>query len=78
MSGVYIIFNEWADDHGNEGSEVVGAKYFPTENDAWEALKVIALEYGVLIGGDETAIALEEHSPHLQYEEYYIQELTQG
>lgn len=73
---VFIIVNEWTDINNDTSSEVTGANYFPTEDDAWEALSVIAESYGVDLDKEATNISLEDHSPHLQFEEYYIQELV--
>jgi len=75
---VFIIVNNWEDTTGVESSEVVGGKYFVTEQDAWDALSVIAESYGVDLPPLLTSFTLEGHDPHLEYEEYYIQELTRG
>lgn len=76
MSSVFVIVNEWVDDLLNTSSEVTGGVYYTTELDAWEELRCIAANYGVTLLEDETSIQLEDHSDHLQSEEYYIQELT--
>lgn len=73
---VFIIINEWTDIDNNTSSQVVDSQYFTSENSAHEALALIAEAYEVHLGVDETSIQLEDHVPNLQYEEYYIQELT--
>lgn len=78
MSNVFIIINEWTDISDNSASEVVGGVYFESENDAWEALLVIAQSHDTTLFADETSISFEDHKPHLQYEEYYIQELSKN
>lgn len=76
MSSVFIIVNEWIDIEDNEGSEVVGSKYFESESEAWDALQLIAESYSRDLPHGETNFVMENHASHLQYEEYYIQELT--
>lgn len=82
MSSVFIIINEWVDVANNTPSEVVGGKFFTSEGDAWLALRDIAHSYNEDIDHETTNIVFAEDSPNLkrsfQYEEYYIQELTQG
>lgn len=78
MSNVFVIINEWTDIAGATSSEVTGGEYFESENDAWEALLSIAQAHDTTLFADETSLQLEDHKPHLQYEEYYIQELTKG
>lgn len=74
---VYVIINEWTDNAGNTSAELVGANFFWTETEAWESLAVIAEAYDVTIAPDVTSVTFEDHLPHIQFEEYYIQELTQ-
>lgn len=82
MSSVFIIVNEWVDIANSTSSEVVGGKFYTSENDAWEALLLIAQSYNTTLYIDETNLVFDEDSSELkrslQYEEYYIQELTQG
>lgn len=78
MSNVFIIINEWTSIDNSTGVEVVGANFFESENDAWESLLTIAQSHGTTLFADETSLQFEDHLPHLQYEEYYIQELTRG
>lgn len=73
---VFIIINEWTDGTAATSSQVVDAKYFESENDAWEALRIIAESYGTTVYADETTLQLSDHKAHIDYEEYYIQELT--
>ncbi|HEY6021266.1 MAG TPA: hypothetical protein VIY48_15590 [Candidatus Paceibacterota bacterium] len=78
MSSVFVIMNEWTSNGGNTGAEVVGANFFESENEAHEALGYIAESYDIHLPACETSLQLEDHLPHLQFEEYYIQELTKG
>lgn len=78
VKNVYVIINEWTDIANNTSSEVVGAKWFAIEDDAWVALNIIAESYGTDLDDDETSLEFEDHKPGLQSEEYYIQELTKG
>jgi hypothetical protein len=77
VSNVFIIINEWIGDSGNVGAEVVGPSYFTSEDDAWSALRDIAVTYEVELPPDELGFSLEGHRAHIQFEEYYVQELTQ-
>jgi len=81
VSKVYIIVNTWVDTANSGGSEVVDSKYFRAmegAGGAWEALRDIAHAHDDDIDYDATNITFENHKPHLQYEEFYIQELTRG
>lgn len=78
MSNVFVIINSWTDISGADNSEVVGATYFDTEDGAWKALRDIAHSFETDLDYDATSLSFEDHKPHLQYEEYYIQELTKG
>jgi hypothetical protein len=75
---VFVIINEWTTVDNSTGSELTGSKYFESEDDAWEALLLIAQAQATTLYADETSLVLEDHDAHLQYEEYYIQELTKG
>lgn len=77
MSNVFVIINEWTDIAETSSSEVTGDNYFTSESAAWDALKVIADTYLYDLAPDATSIVLENHTPSLNYEEYYIQELTE-
>jgi len=77
VSSVYVIINEWADLSNNSGIEVVGSNFFQTEQEAWDSLLIIAQAYDTELLPFETSVSLEGHTPNLQFEEYYIQELTQ-
>jgi hypothetical protein len=75
---VFIIIDAWVGFDGTEGQEVVGAKYFETESDALDALSDIADSYGVTLDVESTNFTLEDVGPNVEWEEYYIQELTRG
>lgn len=76
VNNVFIITNEWTDITNTTSSEVVGGNYFTSEDEAWGALRDIAAAYDTELHSDETSLQFEDHKPHLQFEEYYIQELT--
>lgn len=76
LYSVYIIINEWTDIAGNTSSEVVGGKFFASEDEAWGALDEVADAHDVELADDETSIQLEDHKAGLQNEEYRIEELT--
>lgn len=75
---MFIIVNEWTNSEGITSAEVVGGKYFTSEDDAWDALLDIAVAYGATLGADEMNLVIEDPTPHISYEEYYIQELIRG
>lgn len=77
MSNVFIIINEWVDQQDIEGSEVTGGKYFTSEDQAWCALREIAVAYGRDITHEDLSFSLSGDA-HIKYEEYYVQELTNG
>ena len=73
---VFIIMNEWTSLDGSTGAEVVGSSYFETEQDAWDSLRDIATAFDAELLPGDSNIVLEDHTPNLQFEEYYIEELT--
>lgn len=74
-TSVYVILNEWEDEHGDGSIEIVGAKYFSSEDDAWFHLSDIADSYDVLLENDATSIELPDKTEGM-YETYYIMELS--
>jgi len=74
---VFVIINEWTDIAGNTSSEIVGATWFPSESDAWDALSLIAESVDEELHPGSTSF-VSESDPHLEFQEYYIQELTKG
>lgn len=75
---VFIIMNEWTDVENNTHSELIGGKYFTSEDSAHAALAIVAGTYEVELTFDEMSFSVEDYDPHTQFEEYYIQELTRG
>ncbi len=75
---VFVIINEWTANNNGSGAEVVGGRYFDSEDSAWEALRLIAEEYNTDLPVDEFSLSFEDHSDHLQFEEFYVEELTKG
>jgi hypothetical protein len=75
---VFVIINEWTDIANDTSSEVTGGKWFASEDEAWDALDLIAEAHGVELDQDETSLQLEDHKSGLQNEEYRIEELTRG
>ena len=78
MSSVFVIVNEWADVTGRSGVTVVDWKYHTTQESAWRALREIAHSYDDDLDYDATSLQYENPSSGLEFEEYYIQELTKG
>lgn len=77
-TGVFIIVNEWTDIANNTSSEVVGGKWFASEDDAWVALDLIARAHDTELSADDLYLQFEDHKSGLQSEEYRIEELTRG
>jgi hypothetical protein len=75
---VFVIINEWTDIANDTSSEVTGGRWFASEDEAWDALDLIAQAHNVELGPDETSLQLEDHKSGLQSEEYRIEELTRG
>lgn len=82
MSSIFVIINEYEPKKGNPCSEIVGGEtpeYYRTENAAWSALVDMAKEFGVHVGADDTDFSLPlDDDSHLDYDEYYIVELTEA
>ncbi len=74
---VFVIINEWTDIAGNTSSEIVGATFFTTQDSAWDSLALVAEALGEELPPHETSFS-SESDPHLEYQEYYIQELTRA
>lgn len=75
---VFIIMNEWEAIDGSTGASVVDARFFDSEEGAWEALRDIAHSYEDDLDYDATSLTYEDHTAGLTFEEYYIQELSKG
>ena len=75
---VFVIISEWTANNNSTGAEVVEAKYYATEGEAWLALREVAEDYEVDLPSDEFSLSFEDPYPHLQFEEYYIQELIKS
>ena len=75
---VFIIIDAWVSKDGTEGQEVVAARYFQSEDEAHDHLTVIAESFGVDLPQDGTNFTMENHTATVEWEEYYIQELTRG
>lgn len=78
MSNVFVIINEWTTIDNDTGSEIVDSKFFESEQKAWEALRDIAHSFEDDLDYDATSLTFEKPDQHLDYEEYYIQELTKS
>lgn len=70
--------NEWTDTDNNAHSELVGAKYFTSVDSAHDALVLIADSFDEQLDPDGTSFSVENGDSHTEFEEYYIQELTEG
>lgn len=75
MNSVFVVINEWEDEAGS-GAEVTGGRFFTSESDAWDALKVIADTLHMHLSKDSTSLLVK--STEDEYESYYIQELERG
>jgi hypothetical protein len=76
---VYIIANEWREHEGEvEGYELVGAKFFLTEDEAWDALSLIAESCESTLHKDDTSFEPVDSGPNIEWEEYRIEELARG
>lgn len=75
---VFVIINEWTDIKNTTSAEVTGDSYFTTRESAWTALHQVAESFGHELDSDGFSFSLEDHTPGLQFEEYYIQELMNG
>lgn len=75
---VFVIMNEWTDIDGGAHSELTGGKYFTSQDSAHDALRLIAESFGEAIGVDDLSFTMENSGAHIDFEEYYIQELTNG
>lgn len=76
MSNVFVIINEWGvGDY--DLREIVDGNFFYTEDAAWRALREIADAFEAELNLQDTSIDVEP-GKNVQYETYYIQELTHG
>jgi len=76
---VYVIVNEWTDLDDNTSSEVVGGNWFASEDEAWDALDLIAEAHDIELDNDETSFTIESAPKGgLSTEEYRIEELARG
>lgn len=73
---VFIIIDAWVSKDGTEGQEVVAARYFQSEDEAHDHLVDIAESFGETLAPDDTNFTMENHTATVEWEEYYIQELT--
>jgi len=79
VSNVFVIINEWQSSIDDAtGSGIVDYKFFESESAAWFALRDIAHAFEDDIDYDATSYTIESPSVGLDYEEYYIQELTKA
>ena len=70
---VYVIINEWEANDEDSLLEIVGGKYFNTEDDAWFHLSDIADRYEATLSHEDTSFEVPSDST---YETYYIMELS--
>lgn len=78
IDSVYIIINEWSPDDSQEDlSEVVGGKFFTTEDEAWDDLSAIAEAFGSDIDPQDMSFDVPSTKlVGLSHDTYYIQELN--
>lgn len=78
ITTVFIIINEWDDElTGATFEEIVGAKFFLTEDEAWDALNEVAESYEVSLPKADTSFDLPDVKA-ISNQTYYIQELGRG
>jgi hypothetical protein len=78
VSNVFVIINEWTSIDRSSGAEIVDSKFFDSEESAWRALRDIAHSREDDLDYDSTSLVYENASPSIEFEEFYIQELTHG
>lgn len=75
----FIIINEWTSAiTGNTSSDVHEYRFYTSEEAAHKGLADIAVNYEVALEPDAFSFSLEDHTPNIEFEEYYIQELTKA
>lgn len=74
---VFVVINEWTAEDNSTGAAIVDGVYYETMDGAHDALAEIAELFEVHLEAGETSVQLEDVG-RLQYDEYYIQELTRG
>lgn len=77
-NSVFVIINEWTAIDNSSGAEIVDSKYFESEDEAWDALLLIAQAHETTLFADETSLSFENPTANLEFEEYYIQEVTKS
>lgn len=73
---IFVIINEWITDKDSSCSELVDGIYWTTERKAWEYLRDLAAHHDYELPEDEYSFSPPTFGGGIQYEEYYIQELT--
>ena len=77
VNKVFVIFNEWTTIGDSVGADLVDDKFFPTESEASDALRLIAEAYDVELERDATSFVLGGNHPKgIESEEFYIRELN--
>lgn len=77
VTKVFVIINEWTTLDDDTSSEVVGGKFFLTEDAAWEALDLVAEAHDVDLDPDETSFTTSSPKKSgLASDEYRIEELV--
>lgn len=79
VPSVFIIINEWTSAvTGNTSSDIAEYQFYASEEAARGALADHAKIYGLELEPDAFSFSLEDHTPTISFEEYYIQELIKG
>lgn len=78
LFSVYVIINEWSPEDAQEDfSEIVEAKWYESESEAWDDLAIIAESMSVTLDREDTSFYVPERQVlGLSRDTYYIQELT--
>lgn len=75
---VFVIINEWQTDQGATSSEPVDWIYWQTDDGAWKYLRDIAARWEIELDTDTYSFSPPTMPYGIQYEEYYVQELTKS
>lgn len=77
-SSIFVIVNEWIpEDSFNSSSEIVGNRFFDTEENAWRHLSMIAESYDVDLHHSHNSFALPP-AGGIDEQCFFIDELTGG
>ena len=74
---VYVIIDEWLPSGGAyELTEIVGGRWFDSQDSAWDHLFLVAESYDVELHSWNTSFYMNEPEPGISHQSYYIEELV--